>query len=164
MNPEDKIELRKIGLENVWKTVKLKVNPEQETFVASNVESIIEAYATQADGYIAIPLTIYCGDTPVGFVMLGYGDTGEDEVPDYAMNNYCLWRFMIDKNFQRQGLGRKALNAVLDYVRTDPCGHADCLWTSYEPSNSVARALYLSFGFEENGDQVDGEDVAILKL
>ena len=35
---------------------------------------------------------------------------------------------------------------------------------SYEPENDVARKLYLSMGFEENGEMDGDESVAVLKL
>ena len=75
-----------------------------------------------------------------------------------------IWRFMIDERFQGRGLGRKAMEAVLDYIRTYPCGKADYCWLSYEPENEAAKSLYSKFGFAENGE-MDGEEViAVLKL
>lgn len=71
---------------------------------------------------------------------------------------------MIDERFQGQGLGRKAMEAVLNYIRTYPCGKADYCWLSYEPKNKAAQSLYSKFGFAENGE-MDGEEViAVLKL
>ena len=35
---------------------------------------------------------------------------------------------------------------------------------SYEPENEVAKKLYASFGFVENGEMDDDEIVAVLKL
>ena len=53
---------------------------------------------------------------------------------------------------------------TLDFVKTFPCGKAECCWLSYEPENQVARKLYSSFGFVETGD-MDGEElIAALKL
>ena len=40
------MELRKVDSENIWKIVKLSVFDEQKGFVATNTESILEAYVT----------------------------------------------------------------------------------------------------------------------
>lgn len=158
------MELRKIDLSNVWKIVKLKVRDDQDDFVASNAESIIEAFAAREDGEVALPFGLYENGEPVGFVMFGYGSLGEENEPSVAAGNYCIWRFMIDKEKQGRGLGKKALRASLDYVSTFPCGKAEYVWLSYEPENVGAKALYESFGFCENGE-VDGDEiVSVLKL
>ena len=113
---------------------------------------------------MALPFGLYEEQTPVGFVMLGFGSIGEAEEPKIANDSYCIWRFMIDERFQGRGLGRKAMEAALDYIRTYPCGKADYCWLSYEPENITALSLYSKFGFVETGE-MDGEEVvAVLKL
>ncbi|MBR5364837.1 MAG: GNAT family N-acetyltransferase, partial [Clostridia bacterium] len=91
---------------------------------------------------------------------------GDDlEIPDYIPKSYLLWRFMIDKEYQRNGYGKKALKLALDYIKTYPCGDAKCCWLSYEPENEVARKLYGSFGFEEQKLPEGWDEVpAVLKL
>jgi len=158
------MELVKINTNNVWDIVKLAVNDEQKYFVASNADSLIEAYATIQDGGIALPFGLYENDIPVGFVMLGYGTTGDENEPQVAKDGYCLWRFMIDKAYQRQGLGSRALETVLEYIRTYPCGPASYCWLSYEPENIVAKALYEKHGFRENGEMCGREIVSVIKL
>jgi diamine N-acetyltransferase len=158
------IELRKIDSENVWKVIKLTVDEEQKNFVANNTESIIEAYTTVTSGGVALPFGIYNDDCLVGFVMFGYGTSGDEDEPVVAQNNYCIWRFMIDKNYQHQGIGRKALQASLQYLETMPCGKADYCWLSYESDNIVAKKLYTSAGFDENGQMCGDEVVSVIKL
>ena len=71
---------------------------------------------------------------------------------------------MIDKSYQKKGLGKEAVKLALDFIKTLPCGMAEYCWLSYEPENEVARHLYGSFGFAETGE-MDGEEViAVLKL
>jgi diamine N-acetyltransferase len=158
------IELRKVDNENVWKILKLSVAEDQKNFVASNTESIIEAYTTITSGGVALPFGIYNDDCLIGFVMFGYGSNGDEGEPLIAMNNYCIWRFMIDKNYQQQGLGRKSLKASLEFLKTMPCGKADYCWLSYEPDNMIAKKLYSSEGFSENGEMCGDEIVSVLKL
>ena len=67
------VTLRKVTSKNIWKLVRLKVREDQEDFVASNAESILEAFATREDGCPALPFGIFDGDTTVGFLMIGFG-------------------------------------------------------------------------------------------
>ena len=159
------LRLENVNGKNVWELLKLTVSESQRNYVATNAISIIEAYtAISGNGY-AFPFGIYNGDTPVGFLMIGF-DVDDDwvDAPDIAKGNYNLWRLMIDKDYQNRGFGRKAVQLALDYIKTFPCGEAEYCWLSYEPENKAARQLYRSFGFEETGD-MDGEEViAVLKL
>lgn len=158
------IELCKIDSKNVWEVIKLSVDVEQENFVATNTESIIEAFTTiTADG-VALPFGIYDDGCPVGFVMFGYGTNGDEDEPLIAQNNYCIWRFMIDKQYQHKGVGKKALIASLQYLKSMPCDKADYCWLSYEPENIVAKSFYSSGGFLENGEMCGDEIVSVIKL
>ena len=157
------MELRKIDKTNIWEIVKLSVREDQRDFVASNTESILEAYAAVSRGDFAMPFGLYENGAAVGFVMFGYDVIDEDDPPS-AKENYSIWRLMIDKEQQGHGLGRKAFAAALAYIRTMPCGRAESCWLSYEPENIAAAALYSRFGFSENGEKCGDETVAVLKL
>ena len=158
------IHLQKVDSNNIWPLMALEVHENQKNFVAANTVSILEAYCAITAGGVAMPYGIYDDDKPVGFLMIGYGDADWENAPKIAEGNYSLWRFMIDKHCQGRGYGRAAMAAVLDLIRTQPCGPAEACWLSYEPENAAARALYHSFGFRENGE-MDGEEVvAVLKL
>lgn len=159
------IRLERITAKNVWEILDLSVREDQKSFVAGNTTSIIEAYTSVIAGGRTFPFGVYDGDTPVGFLMIGY-DTDEswENPPAIAAKNYNLWRLMIDKKHQRKGYGRAAVQLALDFVSTCPCGPAEYCWLSYEPENAAAKALYESFGFHETGE-MDGEEViAALKL
>ena len=159
------LRLEKVNGANVWDVLKLSVDDNQKEFVANNEVSIIEAYtAITANGF-AFPFGIFDDDILVGFLMVGFDkDDYWDDAPAIATGNYNLWRLMIDKKYQHKGYGRKAVELALDFIRTLPCGIAECCWLSYEPENTVAKNLYASFGFSETGD-MDGEEIiAALKL
>ena len=162
------VRLVKVDTKNFDALIDLEVNEEQKNYVANNIYSLAEAYATKAEGRFALPLGIYDGETPVGFLMVGYDypDFCDGEVPEYQKNSYLIWRFMIDKNYQRKGYGRAAMQQALELVRSFPCGESEYCWISYEPENEAARNLYLSFGFEEKPeDYVEGEEMpAVMKL
>ena len=84
--------------------------------------------------------------------------------PKSAYGNYNLWRLMIDKAYQGRGFGKEAMRLALEFVMTFPCGKAKYCIVSYEPGNIIARDLYHSFGFIENGEIDEGEVVAVKKL
>ena len=159
------LRLEKVNGKNVWDILKLTVSESQKSFVASNEVSIIEAYtAITGNGY-AFPFGIYDGDTPVGFLMIGFDvDDYWIDAPGIAKGNYNLWRLMIDRAYQNSGFGKEAVQLALDFIKSFPCGKAEFCWLSYEPENVVARQLYRSYGFEETGE-MDGEElIATLKL
>ena len=151
------VELRKVDAKNIWKICALEVAEDQRNFVATNTQSILEAYCAISSGGVAMPYGIYDGETPVGFVMLGFGCEDWEDAPEIAKDTYNIWRFMIDRRYQRKGYGKQAMEAVLRLVETFPHGKADWVWLSYEPENQVAAELYRSFGFRENG-QMDGDE------
>ena len=153
----DIITLEKITYKNYIKVIwRLKVSPKQKNFVASNQCSLAEAYVAINNGGVALPFAICRNKKPIGFLMIGYGLSEEEDIDDedpafieMVKKSYCLWRFMIDKHYQGKGYGKKAMELALEYIHTFPCGKADTCWLSYEPENIVAKNLYASFGFTE---------------
>ncbi|MBO4331272.1 MAG: GNAT family N-acetyltransferase, partial [Oscillospiraceae bacterium] len=147
------VHLEKIDTKNVWDVVSLKVGKKQKYFVATNKNSIIEAYTTIGTGCSAFPFAIYNDEKPVGFLMIGFNeavmyDLYEDiKAPEILRNNYSIWRLMIGKKHQKKGYGSEAIKLALDFIRTWPCGEAEYCALSYEPENEVAAKLYHSFGF-----------------
>ncbi len=158
------IRLQKIDSKNIWKVVGLSVKEQQTDFVATNTESLLEAYVTVASGKTALPFAIYNEEELVGFVMFGYDVIDDEDEPAIAYGNYLMWRFMIDQKYQGKGLGKAALAKSIEYLRSMPCGPAKYCWLSYEPENSIARDLYTSMGFSENGEMCGEEIVSVLEL
>lgn len=163
------ISIKRIDAKNVWDVLELKLKREQKHFVASNEISIVQAYTAAGTGCEAFPFAVYNGQKVVGFLMVCYNEGAFYELdgnvpPSALVNNYSICRLMIDKRFQGRGFGRAAMLAALDFIRTWPCGKADCCEISYEPENTVAKTLYASLGFVENGELDGDETVAVLKL
>lgn len=159
------LRLEPVNGRNVWPIVNLNVREDQKGFVATNSESIIEAYIAEKFNGHAYPFGIFDDDTPVGFLMIGYGvDDYWTDAPRIAEGNYNLWRLMIDEKYQRMGYGRQAIRLALDFIHTYPCGEAECCYLSYEPENAVAKKLYNAMGFRETGEQDGEEIIAALKL
>ncbi len=161
------IHLEKVTYKNALDVCGLSVHKSQYPFVADNEESLAEAYlAVTSDTSYAYPFAVYDDDTPVGFLMLGYNEAALEglDAPASLRDNYSLWRLMIDRRYQGKGFGRQAVQLALEFIRTWPHGEAELCVLSYEPENEVAKKLYQSFGFMENGEMDGDEIVAVLKL
>ena len=127
--------------------IQMDVYPHQESFIATNAFSLAQA---EEEPQLR-PYAIFHNQTPVGFTL-----TAPDPGPEG--HRYWIARFMIDKASQGLGLGKRALDLLIDMLRGQ--GHPD-IWLSYEPDNHAARKLYRSRGFHETGEIEDGEVVAI---
>jgi diamine N-acetyltransferase len=143
------ITLQPITKENYWQCIDLKVAPEQENFVASNLVSLVQAVYEEG----AIPRAIYADETMVGFIM-------GQHVPDRSI--FYIWRLMVDASQQGKGYGKAAMHLMLDHLKAIP--GCQRIAISYAPENETARQLYARLGFVETGEIEDGEVVAHLVL
>lgn len=158
------IRLKGITNANIWKVCMLEPFDEQKEFVAENMQSLAEAYATRNEGNNVLPLAVYRDEDLIGFVMIGKGTVGNENESELIKENYSLWRLMLDKKYQGQGLGKQTMDAVMALIRTFPFGKAKKVWLSYEPENTHAREIYRKYGFVENGKMCDDEIVAVYEL
>ena len=159
------IRLLPVTEENREAILSLQVAEHQRTFVADNAQSLLDARIAIDHGGHAFPFGIYDDDTPVGFLMIGFGvDDAWTDAPAIAYGAYNIWRLMIDRRYQHKGYGNAAMTLALQFIRTFPCGPADQVWLSYEPENATARSLYHAFGFRETGNMDGDEIIAAMEL
>lgn len=158
------IHFEEVTNKNIWKVCALEPFDEQKDFVAENLQSLAEAYATRNEGGSALPLAVYNDDELIGFLMIGKGTVGNEDESALIKENYSIWRLMLDKRFQRRGLGKQTLDAAVELIRGFPFGSARKVWLSYEPENTRARDIYRKFGFVENGEMCGNEIVAVYEL
>lgn len=138
------VTLREITKENHIECIRLKVKPDQESFVASNAVSLAQSKFYPE----ACPLAIYSDDTMVGFVM--HTVQPEDD-------NHWIWRFMVDARYQSKGYGREALKQLIALIKLDKARNKIRL--SCVPENKASEKLYLDLGFQHTGVMYDGEAV-----
>lgn len=143
------VSLREVTARTVRAVCDLSVAPGQRHLVASNAESMAQAYFCEEAWFRAV----YADETPVGFVML-YDDPRKPE--------YYLWRFMIAAEHQGKGYGRRAMKLLIEHVRTRP--GAEELLLSYAPGENNPEGFYGGLGFEPTGERDDGEVVMSLRL
>lgn len=133
------------GVVNLYETL----SEPQRFYVAPNANSLAEAHFTDRAWYRAI----YAGRALVGFVMLSI----DSEKPHYS-----VWRLMIGEPYQGRGYGRKAMEAIMEYVRTLP--NATQLELSYGQGPGSPEGFYRKLGFEPTGKVEWGEVYARINL
>lgn len=139
------ITLNKIDESNFIDAFHLELAEGQEVFVSHPIRSLAQAYVYY---HQCTPFGIYAGDTMVGYVMVIY---------DPDTKEYNLWHLMIDRNHQRQGYGKQAVRACLDYIRQQPFGPGNTVLLTCHERNAAAIALYKSLGFRETGNRDEEE-------
>jgi diamine N-acetyltransferase len=143
------VTLREITRDSVRSVIALETTPEQKQFVAPNAVSVAEAHFSP----LAWMRAIYADETPVGFVLLS---------DDPEKTEYYLWRYMVGTEYQGLGFGFRALQLVVDYVRSRP-GAKEML-LSYVPGDGCPRDFYARMGFVDTGEQHGGENVMRLEF
>src|SRR5262249_39439292 len=118
------------------------------SFVAPNAVSIAEAHFEPRHWMRAI----YADGEPAGFVML---------FENPAEPDYFVWRLMVAAPFQRRGIGRRAMELLIERWREIGAPEAAL---SVEPENAHAIVFYESLGFRLTGEQNEGEPMMRMPL
>ena len=143
------VSLRPITRDNLWAVVDLKLHPDQENLIEDNVASIANAYVEPT----FVPLAVYAGDDLVGFAMYGQHPT---------TGAWWVIRIMIDRDHQGKGLGRAAMEALIETM-AERVGCEEVV-SSTLPSNAAMAGLFTSLGFRPTGEIEDGEPLVSLRL
>ena len=145
--PDAKIALREITADTVVEICNLSnsLTKPKKNFVAPNALSIAQAHFCDKAWFRAV----YADETSVGFIML-YDDPDEPE--------YFLWRFMIAQPHHGKGYGRRAIELLVDYVRTRPNSRE--LLVSCGQGEGGPEDFYRKVGFERNG-KMYGDEVGL---
>ena len=136
----------------------LRVTPAQLPFVADSQPVAAVALAKAHAGamnHFWLPLLILHGPTPVGFLALTH--------PAADPRQAWIFHFFIDHAHQRQGHGRRAMQAVLAHLRarTPPPTSLNLL---VNPANTPAQALYRATGLIFTGQRIEGDLAMTLPL
>lgn len=138
------VSFREVTSANVHDVLALAVAPEQTGYVASNAKSIAEAHFEPKAWFRAV----VAGEELVGFVMV---------YRDPSVKEFYIWRFMIDAGRQGRGIGRRAVELLLDEAREDG---AEAVMLNVVPGEHSARDFYARLGFAETGE-LDGDEVVM---
>ena len=126
------IEFHDISLDNLDEVIDLEVGVDQTDLVADNLYSIAQAALDPAGWSWAA----YLDDQPVGFIFIKQEDQGRQ---------VYLCRFMIDRRWQRRGLGRRIMIQLLDLLFSSPVVELVDLAVSRQPGG--AEDFYKKCGF-----------------
>ncbi len=150
------VSLRPIDSSNYRECIELSVAPDQQRFVAPNLQSLADAYVWRE---AAEPFAVYSDDEMVGFALLfPLADGGDDDsIPEPGTERgYILVRLMVDGRFQGRGYGRAALDAIIELIRGRGL---PTVRLSVVPENEQALDFYRRNGFAETGEIHGGEIV-----
>ncbi|AQY49608.1 hypothetical protein PWEIH_08461 [Listeria weihenstephanensis FSL R9-0317] len=147
--------IRKLPLEKWEKASELGVFREQKAYVDSVADSLIRIDDEPEDSNIVYnPYGVYSEDDLVGFILYTYEEDSKD--------NHWISGFLIDKDYQHQGVGRRALEQLVDFVFVKNPESIE-VKLSVSPENLIAKNLFLSVGFKEAGWKKENEDVLCFK-
>ena len=148
---EDKLELIELTV-RAREFLRLDVREDQRGLVASVAESYSDALFPPEDPN-GPPLVWIRGvlrnSEPAGFVMCA--DQTEQQKDPW------LWRLLVDKSQQGCGIGRFAVESVLNRYREMGCARVLVCWA---PIDGNAGDFYKKFGFVETGEKMGDEIVA----
>ncbi|OKH28977.1 GNAT family N-acetyltransferase [Calothrix sp. HK-06] len=134
-----KVHFRKITRGNFRECLNLQVNESQKSLVATNAQSLAEAYVDTNLFPFAVYDTSACGYEQPQVPMLGF------TMYEIVAGVGFIMRLMIDFKYQRQGYGRATMIEVIRRLKL--CPDVEIIATSYRKENEVAASLYQSLGF-----------------
>lgn len=138
------IDFKKVTRDDFADVITMEVNDSQKGFMESNMYSLAEC--SFEDSFES--RAIYNDGKAVGFML--YYFVKDD--PDYVF----LHRFMIDKKFQGQGMGRAGLTAAVDFFKHE-YPSIGCVELMHYTDNEIGAGLYESLGFEKTGELRESE-------
>jgi ribosomal protein S18 acetylase RimI-like enzyme len=131
------VRLVEIDRDNYRQAFQIELPNWQWQYVATLERSLAEAYVWSD----ARPRLVEVDGEIVGFVMtFPFEEDGERRLN--------LVRLVIDRRFQRRGLGRAVVERLLEEARREDIA---AVTLSVHPDNAAAIALYRSAGFVQNG-------------
>jgi diamine N-acetyltransferase len=146
MTPEESISLRPVTRANVRALCDLELADGQRHLVGPAAYTVAEGNYEPG----ALLRAIYRGERPVG-VLLVEVETGTP----------YLVRFMVDRRFQGAGIGRAAVELLLEELRAAGWSEIE---TSYFPGADGPAGFWHRCGFRDTGRERHGEPVAMRNL
>jgi diamine N-acetyltransferase len=145
------VTLRDLTRDNWVECIRLTLHENQQGNLASNIATIAESKFEEHHRLRAI----YLDERLVG--LLAYAH--EDDPPDEDL--FWIFRLMVDKNYQRQGIGLAAMQLAIAEIAE--LG-ASRIRTMHKPTNLAAASLYRKLGFREIGFLGDGDVLLEMRL
>jgi diamine N-acetyltransferase len=151
-----KVSLQQVDWATVPSLLELRTHKTQERYVAPMAVSLAEAlFPEPYEGDIVIPWmrAIVVDDEVAGFVMMA--------APTERHPEPFLWRLLVDRMYQRRGIGSIVLGLLTAYWRA--AGHAS-MSVTYGEGRGSPEPVYERNGFVRTGRVIDGEVEARLRF
>ena len=131
----------------------LSLKPGQEQFLAPVSYGVA---ATVSNPQTTWQRVVLDGDEVVGFVSANFDPEAHEE-----HFRSVVWRINVDADEQGRGVGRFAVDALLDEARTRGMDHVNVI---YEAGDGGPEAFFRRVGFEPVGETEYGEVIATVRL
>ena len=147
------LSLQEVTRENWRATLGLAVFPEQQRFIADYAPiaaiALAKAYV-RPGGLVWEPYAFYVDREMVGFTELAYEPA--------SLDNYWIFHFFIDRYYQGQGYGKRAIRLFLQFIR-DHYPQCQALQLTVHLEIEHALHLYTVAGFQPTGAVFSDEPV-----
>lgn len=131
----------------------LSLKPGQEQFLAPISYAVAGAVSNPATAWQRVVLD---GEEVVGFVSANF----DDDAPEDHFKS-VLWRINVDADDQGRGVGRFAVEKLLEEARKRGKDHVDVI---YEAGEGGPEAFFQRVGFTPVGETEYGEVIAELRF
>ncbi|WP_435743297.1 GNAT family N-acetyltransferase [Microbacterium sp. PMB16] len=131
----------------------LSLKPGQEQFLAPVSYGIA---ATVINPQTSWQRVILDGDEVVGFVSANF----DDEAPEEHFRS-VLWRINVDADDQGRGVGRYAVEALIEEAREREVDHVNVI---YEAGDGGPETFFHRVGFTPVGETAYGEIIAQIRV
>lgn len=147
-----KSEIREVTKENLKEILSLHVSENQKSFVESTEQCLEDAI--ECNFYR--PAGLYLDGVLVGFAMYGFFPLEDKK------GRVWLDRYLIDEQFQGQGLGSIMLDALITHlINLYNCNE---IYLSLYETNQRALHLYEKFNFQFNGEKDINDEKVMVKV
>ena len=131
----------------------MSLKPGQEQYLAPTSYAVAGAVVNPTTAWQRVVLD---GDEVVGFVSANF----DPEAPQEHFRS-VLWRINVDADDQGRGVGRVAVDGLLEEARAPGIDHVDVI---YEAGEEGPEAFFRRVGFTPTGETEFGEVVAEIRL
>lgn len=125
---------------------KIKVKPEQDDFVASIQNTLVDAYVFKKSVFKLIEVE----EEIVGYTLVFPFEKDEKRYVNIV-------RLAIDQTHQGKGYGRQSLEMIINWIKED--FEVDTVKITVDPINELARGLYNRVGFVEG--EMENKELAL---
>ncbi|WP_430534965.1 GNAT family N-acetyltransferase [Listeria rocourtiae] len=147
--------IRKLPFDMWEKASEISVFREQKAFVDSVADSLMRIADEPDDSKLVYnPYGIYSEKELVGFILYTFEEGSKD--------NHWISGFAIDKDYQHQGLGRRAIEQLVDFVFVKNPESIE-VKVAVSSEDEVSKNLFMSIGFKDAGWKKENREVLCFK-